>query len=242
MNARINFTVKLADLFVSVNCRYPEVRDMCRKYIVPDCPADVCAYAEDEEIAQELELADIVSEWYAEFLCIYRAIARELPRFSRAVFHGASITYKGKGLLFTAPSGTGKSTHISLWRKYLGEDVKIVNGDKPIIRTEGGKVTVYGTPWAGKERWQRNVSAELTAICLLEQGKSNEIRRLSTDECIKAFMNQIYLPDVPNALQITLGVLGSLIESVPVYKLSCDMSEQAVKASFESMLGEEYKK
>lgn len=236
------FTILLSDLPVEINCRYEFTNEMCKKYKITDKEPLISVFVSDEDIKKEVALLDDLPEYYAEFLCIYRNIARELPGFGRAVFHGASITYKDKGLLFTAPSGTGKSTHIKLWRKYFGDDVKIVNGDKPILAAFDNGVTVYGTPWAGKERWQRNTSAPLNAICVIKRGTDNTVRKLSNDECITEFMHQIYLPDVPNALQVTLGILGKIIEKVPVYELSCDISENAVKSSFEALIGEKYGK
>ena len=88
------------------------------------------------------------------------------------------LLFEGLGYLFTAPSGTGKSTHIRLWRQFLGEAGHIVNGDKPFLSVEEGKVFVWGSPWAGKENWQKNRKAPLHGICLLKQGQKNKICRL----------------------------------------------------------------
>ncbi len=238
----IRFCMSLASLTVSVSCRYEHVKNMCSAYIIPDVSEpDISASCTDAEIAAEIALLEGTSPQNAEFLCIYRSIARVLPSFNRAVFHGAAITYLSNGFLFTAPSGTGKSTHIKLWRKYLGDSVKIVNGDKPIIAADKNGVTVYGTPWAGKENWQRNTSAPLKGICVLKQGTDNKIRPLSKEESVSAFMRQIYLPDFENALADTLSVLDAIIRNVPVFELSCDISENAVIASFEALTGDKYK-
>lgn len=64
--------------------------------------------------------------------------------------HGAVVAWKDQGYLFTAPSGTGKSTHLALWKKYLGDQAEVINGDKPFLKVMEDEVWVYGTPWAGK--------------------------------------------------------------------------------------------
>lgn len=241
MEPKYAFAVRLADLSVKISCRYEYTVKMCEKYTVPDSGVyDIESSATEAEIETEISLVPGVRPEHAEFLCVYRNIARRLPGFSRAVFHGAAISYKDKGYIFTAPSGTGKSTHIKLWRRMIGDQVKIVNGDKPIVAAQGGAVTVYGTPWAGKENWQRNTGAAVGAVCVLCRGEKNSIEPVKPEDCISEFMHQIYLPDTPDALSNTLGVLGEIIKSVPVYRLYCDISEQAVKTSFEALTGEKY--
>ena len=120
---------------------------------MPDCDiVDFEVFVTDEQIAEEMTCGS-QTESEAEILCIYRAIAEKLPLYNRFVMHGAAISFEDKAYIFTAASGTGKSTHIRLWRKAFGNPVGIVNGDKPVIEIkDDGTSLVYGTPWAGKER------------------------------------------------------------------------------------------
>jgi hypothetical protein len=124
----------------------------------------------------------------------------------------------------------------------------IVNGDKPFISLESvdgsALITakVYGTPWAGKEGWEKNRSAELNGICFLQRGKENKIRKLEPSECLNYLFNQVYLPKDPVALDMTLELADLLTKNVPLYLLECYISEEAVKCSFEGMSGMEYKK
>ena len=159
--------------------------------------------------------------------------------YDRMVFHGAVIAYKGKGFLFTAPSGTGKTTHISLWKKYL-DGVDIVNGDKPILQIKEDTVTAYATPYAGKEGFQNHGSTELHAICFIHRGEKNTIRRVTTGEILTELMHQVYLPKDAQALMKTLDLLNGLCSAVPVYVLECDISEEAVRTSCEALTGEPY--
>lgn len=191
-----------------------------------------------------------------ELSALHRAIAEAMPLYGRFVMHGAAITYGGGAYLFCAPSGVGKSTHIALWKRYLGDGVDIINGDKPFLSLEDGcageHIRVHGSPWAGKELWQKNRSAELRAVCLITRGEKNSIvrfgdaeslgptERFGPTECLGALMRQIYLPRSAEAAQATLALTDALVRLVPVYRLRCDMSEEAVRCSFEALTGLRY--
>ncbi len=230
-----NIKILLSDLKVEINHKYDYMSKFCEKYITDFDKSDITATADDTSVLKEKTMVSTAPIEVCESLCIYRDIAEQLPDFDRMVFHGAAIEYEGMAYLFTAPSGTGKTTHINLWRKYLGNKVNIINGDKPIIKVADSPV-VYGTPWAGKEGYQRNVSAPIKAICFLKQGKTNKIIRLETTEAINHIMRQVYMPKNAVALSQTLSLIGKLIENVPVYMLECDISEQAFKTSYEEMI------
>ena len=218
--------VLLSDLKLRIDYKYDYMRDFCKDYISGFDTPDIIAKTSEQSILAEKSLVPKAPIEACESLCIYRDIAEQLPLFDRFVFHGAAIQFGGMAYLFTAPSGTGKTTHINLWKKYLGDRVSIINGDKPIIRI-GQRVTVYGTPWAGKEGYQSNDSADVKAICILKQAKENKITRVSKSDAVNHLMRQVYMPQNAEALSKTLHLLGKLIESVPVYTLECDMSKQA---------------
>ena len=95
-----------------------------------------------------------------------------------ALFHSSVVSYQGKGYMFLGQSGTGKSTHSSLWLKYI-EGTELVNDDNPVVRVlENNEVRVYGSPWSGKTPCYRNVSYPVGAIVKLSQAPHNEIQRL----------------------------------------------------------------
>lgn len=226
--------IVLSGLKIGIEYSHDYMSNFCKDYISQFDKPQILAKAEQNAILKEKELVPGAPIEACESLCIYRAIAEQLPQFDRFVFHGAAIEYDGRAYLFTAPSGTGKTTHINLWHKYLGEKVDIINGDKPIISVD--KIsTVYGTPWAGKEGYQRNASAPLKAICILKQGKENKITKLEVAEAVNYLMRQVYLPSNPSALSKTLELLGTVIENTPVYILECDISKEAFETSFNQM-------
>ena len=242
------FIVELAEQRIQIHSVYPELKDFFKDYIVEDGEYDFSVSWTEEDILAEQEFSEEKNFplAYLETLAALRKISEILPTRQRFLMHGASITYNNKAYLFTAASGTGKSTHISLWRKYLGEAVQIVNGDKPFLCIGDADINghrpvcIYGTPWAGKENWQKNRGAELNGICFLCRGTANTIRKIEPAECLSFLMKQIYIPANTVAAGCTLDLMDLLVTNVPLYILECNISEDAVRCSFEAMTGLTY--
>ena len=237
----MKFIVGLADRYIEINSVYDELENFFKDYLVTDVIPDfsVSLCKEDILAEQEATSENQFSPTYLETLALLRKLAEILPSHNRILMHGASISYNENAYLFTAPSGTGKSTHIRLWKKYLGDDVKIVNGDKPFISLENEPM-IYGSPWAGKENWHRNCKMPLKGICFVQRGTANSIRRIEASECLSLLFKQVYLPADTLAAGLTLELVDTLIKNVPLYVLTCDMSEEAVKCSFEALTGLSY--
>ena len=94
-----------------------------------------------------------------------------------ALFHSSVISYQGKGYMFLGKSGTGKSTHSSLWLKYI-ENTELMNDDNPVVRIINGQPWVFGSPWSGKTPCYRNIKAPVGAIVQLSQAPYNKIHRI----------------------------------------------------------------
>ena len=176
---------------------------------------------------------------------LYRLAVEELPKHGSFIAHAAVVEYDGLAYAFMAPSGTGKSTHIKLWMDTLGRNCTVINGDKPILRldkTPEGEpqIVACGSPWAGKEGWQTNISAPLAGLCFLTRGSIDECHRVSPTEAFDAAVRQIYMPSDPVSAIKTLDFVDVLLQTVPLYQLSCTMNKTAVKASFEAMTGLNY--
>lgn len=234
------YVIEVAGVRVRIKSRFEKTKKYMKDYIVDGDDAEIYAFVSDEDMDRTLSEPGGSNKLMSEITGLYRPIAEAMPMKNGLVFHGAAISYKDRAFLFTAPSGTGKSTHISLWHKYLGENVEIINGDKPIISVKDDCVLICGTPWSGKEHWQKNISRELSAICILMRGNENKIERVASGEILEALLNQTYIPKNPQSLVKTLELLDKVLTSVPVYRLYCDISEEAVKCSFEGMTNIKY--
>ncbi len=156
------------------------------------------------------------------------------------ILHSSSIAYKGQGIAFSANSGTGKSTHVGLWRQCFGEAVTVINDDKPAIYFDGERPILCGTPWSGKTDLNNNVQAPLKAIVIVERGEQNSIRRLDVVEGMNHLVHQRNRPYFDKELGLTmLDFTIKLLDSVPMYALTCNMSEQAVETVFKEIFPEE---
>lgn len=233
------FTVRLAGHNIRIESRYPESRVFFRDYTVPDTDWEIIAQITDTELDRTVAAVPGITRTTAELTGLYRPIAEVMPTLGGFVIHGAAISFGGKGYLFTAPSGTGKSTHIKLWRRLI-DGVDIINGDKPIITIEGEDVMIHGTPWSGKERWQKNVSLPLGGICLLRRGDTSSIRIADAGEFLPFLLRQTYYSSRRDAASQTMVLLDKVLTRIPVYSLACDISEDAARCSFETLTGEKY--
>jgi len=237
------FTIRLAGVNISVNSIYGDVYRLCRDYITDSKP-DISISISAEDIAYEKEMnkreaaaegipVTDYREGYLEMLAVYRKIAVQMLSFDTFLMHGAVVAVQNKAWLFTAPSGTGKTTHIRLWLDNI-EGSYVVNGDKPLIHV-GEKVTVYGTPWAGKEGMQKNVGVELAGIVFLERGTINHIDRESFSKGLPTLVQQSYRSNNKTDLEKTLNLLGRLGSRIPLYRLSCNMDKEAALTAYEML-------
>ncbi len=147
------------------------------------------------------------------------------------VFHSSSVCYNGGGVAFSAKSGTGKSTHTSLWLNNF-EGTYILNDDTPIISLgKDGAFYISGTPWAGTTGINKNATVPLKAIVFLERGLKNEITPLSPIEAMNPFFEGIRTPLTDKMFSSVLDTINKLFLQVPVYMLKCNMDPEAAMLS-----------
>ncbi len=156
------------------------------------------------------------------------------------VLHGSALSYRGRGVIFSADSGVGKSTHTGLWRSCFGDAVEIVNDDKPAIRFEQDGVYLYGTPWSGKTDLNCNRRVPLHAIVFLQRGTQNSIRRMEPLESAVQLAEQIPRPYYDEALSTALlDFADRLRQRIPIYLLTCTADPQAVETAFHGLFPQE---
>ena len=148
------------------------------------------------------------------------------------ILHSSLIAWQGKGIVFTAPSGTGKSTQAELWKRYRGAD--ILNGDRAMLRRQDG-YRAYGSPYAGSSGIYRNESVPLTGIVVLRQAPFNRLRRMKQREAYLALLSQMSVSPISrDTVEKQSQWLLALIEAVPVWLLECLPDEGAVNTLFEA--------
>ena len=244
----ITQTYRFAEKNIQVSSLYRYVHQYCADYQTSNIP-DFSVMTTEEDIAFEREKSrreDIAagrevreySSPYLESLAVYRRIAERMPAYDTFLFHGSVVAVDGEGYLFTAKSGTGKSTHAQLWLDYFGERAIIINDDKPLIKVLDGIVTAFGTPYNGKHRRGCPLFVPLRAVCALERSAENHIGPVVfKSDIYPLLVRQAYRPSDPDMLVRTLTLLDRMTESVGMYRLRCNMDLEAAEVAYHGMKG-----
>ena len=151
------------------------------------------------------------------------------------MLHASAVELDGKAYLFSANSGTGKSTHTRLWQSVFGEKAQVFNDDKPALRYLDGTWYAYGTPWSGKHGLDANVCVPLKGLCILERGTDNHIRRITAEEAMPMLQKQAYRPLSQEKEPVFLTLIAQLSASVPLWKMACNKEAQAATMAHEAM-------
>lgn len=145
------------------------------------------------------------------------------------VFHCAYIEHNGKAILFTAPSGTGKSTQADLWAKYRGTE--IINGDRAAVRLADGVLMAEGIPFAGSSQYCKNRSLPIEAIVYLGQAPKTTIRKLRGYEAFAKIWEGVSVNTWDKEdMELVSEVVQQAAANVPVFHLPCTPDESAVIA------------
>lgn len=238
---------KIADTAISVDSVYDQVHVMCADYRTEENPsvfvttrqADIDFEREksrQEDLLEGLPVRDF-PDAYLETLAVYRKLVTALLPQGVLLFHGSVVAVDGMGYLFTAKSGTGKSTHTSLWRQKFGSRAIMINDDKPLLRIGSDGVRVYGTPWDGKHRLSTNTSVPLKAICILQRDVQNHIEPVSFHEAMPMLFQQSYRPDSEAEMLHTMSLIARLGKLVGLYRLGCNMDPEAADVAWKGMQG-----
>ncbi len=230
--------VKLANLIIEIKNKKDYTAQMCKNYMYTgNRPVDFAVESTRENMLPELKKQPECSLDYLESLCIYRQICDRILAYDALLLHAAAIAVDGEAYLFTAVSGTGKTTHINLWLKKFGSRAVVVNGDKPIVRRLDGIFHVCGTPWSGKENLNTSINVPIRGICILERAEHNNIVQISPQEGLYTMLTQTVRPHNIQKMDMMLSTLNALLECVPLYRLGCNMKDEAADVSYAGMHG-----
>ena len=160
----------------------------------------------------------------------------ELVKHDGFYLHASAVALDDRAYLFSAPPGTGKSTHTRLWQNIFGASAEVFNDDKPALRRLDGTWYAYGTPWCGKDGINSNRKVPLGGICYLRQAQENRIRRLTPQEALQRILSQtIYRFQDAAMLDRMLTSLDKLVREIPVYELENRPEPAAAQLSYETM-------
>lgn len=238
---------EFADMAVSVASLHEDIHVLCGAYRT-DRSADFAITIRQSDIDAERERSAAedaltnrpirhFSDGYLETLAVYRQIAEYMCTQGVLLVHGSCIAMDGEAFLFTAVSGTGKSTHTRLWREMFGRRAVMVNDDKPLLRIGEGSVIAYGTPWDGKHRISNKISVPLKAICILERAQENRIEPITRSEAFPMLLQQTYRSQDETRLRSILNLIDRMSGMVSLYRLGCNMNPEAAEVAYRGMKG-----
>ena len=201
--------------------------------------ADVIIEVSEKDKNEEAQSAEV---WHGDgqltfFVCL-RKLASWIPLNGAFVCHSACFDVDGVGVAFAAHSGTGKTTHMNLWQKLLGDRMTVVNGDKPIVRffdDEPKTPYAYGTPWNGKEHLGCNMRTPLKHICFIERSETNFVEKLDKAEAINRIFNQVYKPKDPIAVMNTMTLIDRLLSCCNLWIIHCNMEDDAAETAYNAI-------
>lgn len=152
--------------------------------------------------------------------------------------HGSAISYKGDVILFSAPSGTGKSTHARMWKRLYPNEVEWVNDDKPLVEVTDEGIFVYGAPFSGQYSTNTNQRLPLKSIVFLEQGITDKVTRLSDKEALKQLMTNTLRPQEEKVWDLMISKFEAILKNIPIYHLEASLSTNAALQVKKTIYGE----
>lgn len=181
-----------------------------------------------------LEMSDDV----LEYNILVSVVCDALLPLKRCIFHGTAFLWRGKAYIFTAPSGTGKTTQYVHWRHLYGDELHMLNGDKPVLECQAdGTVWVYPSPWMGKEGWGRMISAPLGGLIYLTQNPNNQFSPLSMQQAVRPIFSQfLFTANSAEAVHQVCAIEEQMLRSVPVWHLANRGDEASARLCHDTLL------
>ncbi|MBO4745370.1 MAG: hypothetical protein J5603_07775 [Bacteroidales bacterium] len=243
------FTISLAGVPIGVSSLSTKVEEDFAEYITSEQPSFTVATTMADLVrergyscikdAEEGVVDRHSSRNRLEKLFLLRSITERILAYNVILMHGAVVAVDGRCYMFTAPSGTGKTTHVKLWLEQLPQ-AYVLNGDKPFLKvTEESDVLACGVPWRGKEGLGCNEILPLEAICILDRSPENRICIVEPKVVISRLIRQTHIPADPASAVKALQLLDSIVRRVRLYHLECNMDPDAAKVSIDAMLRKE---
>lgn len=241
----VNFKISIAEITIEIEALFETTLIFCQKYLTDSHPDFKVSIAREDidferERARQTDIKEgrpafNFSDKYLETLAVYRKISEKLPLYNAFLFHGSAVAVDGNGYLFTAKSGTGKSTHVAFYREKFAERVLMVNDDKPLILIKKGQAFVCGSPWCGKHNLGNNIIVPLKSVCVLTRSDENYIQSIEAPQVFDILLGQSYRPHDAVSLAHYMKLFSSFTSVVKFYKLGCNLDPNSAIVSFNGM-------
>lgn len=237
----VNFKIEIADIVVEINAFNESTLKYCSGFL-SDKESNYVMTMTKEDLENEKHINED-GKVYAneEISALYRKIADIFVEENILVMHGSSFKVDNSAFIVTARSGVGKSTHVNLLKQYLKDRFTYINDDKPLLKIKGDKLTLYSSPWNGKERRGNNINAPLRSIIFLNRGISNTYKKLDNKEVYFRLLSQIYLPLDKTKREKALKLIDILLKSVSFYEINVNTDISSAEMTSERIINYEIK-
>lgn len=224
----------IAGLTVRYDATYPTLQKHSEQYRCDPTPDAVSFHVPFEEIVALREHTPLLTDDLREYMLMGKAFYEYLITRGGMMLHASAVVVDGEAYLFSAPSGTGKSTHTGLWlRRFPG--AYILNDDKPALYLSDGCVYAAGTPFSGKFDISVNHAVPLRAIAFLARSDDNRIETIPDKRALYELLNQTSRPADVGLYAKLLQNVAAILERTPICKLYCNMDLQAAEVAYEGM-------
>ena len=232
--------MEIAGLATCVQPMFFSTREYCRPYLTERQPEFFVTVTAEDLVRQQAALDQEADEEglrrrkftdpFLERTVIQEKIAGVLLEKDTLLLHGSTVAVDGQAYLFTAPCGTGKSTHTRLWMEQFGHRAVMVNDDKAFLQLRRDGVWACGSPWMGKHGIGTNISLPLKGICFLRRGTENRVQKSTPEKWLPELIHQCFLPE-----ERYTALVRQLAQRVPLWEMSCTKDPQAATVAYEAM-------
>ena len=240
-----DFRLKIAGHTAAVTSLFESTPQYFRAYLTEDPPEFSVTVTREDIAFEQSDLLEearrdgfkprVFTDPFLERTAIQRAFAEFLFDREILLLHGSAVAVDGQGYLFTAHSGTGKSTHTRFWMQVFGGRAVMVNDDKPFLELTQAGVSLHGSPWSGKHGLDSNISVPLRGICLLERGAENAVQKILPEEILPMLRKQCYCPLNEQKEAAFLSLTQRLSQAVPVWHMACTKDPAAAQTAYAVM-------
>lgn len=169
-----------------------------------------------------------------EYIFLGQLFYRHILKYNGILLHSSCVVKDNQAYLFSAPSGTGKSTHTNLWLEEF-KDAYILNDDKPAIIFKDNTLYAAGTPFSGKHDISKNLLVPIKGICFIERSLNNWIKEISSKQAIFEILNQTERIPYESDMTLILSHIENIVKNTKIYKMGCNISIEAVYTSYNKM-------
>ncbi len=229
--------MKIAGQIGAVTSLFESTAQFFRAYLTEEAADFAVTVAPDNLVFEQAELDEEArlegfrrrrfTDPFLERAAIQRAFAEHLLDHDTLLLHGSTVAVDGQAYLFTARSGTGKSTHTRLWREVFGNRAIMINDDKPFLQLRPDGIFACGSPWSGKHGLDSNVTLPLRGICILERGSENRILPMNAEEALPMLLHQSYQPLVKETAARMDSLVRRLASNIPLWHMECTKEQSA---------------